>query len=267
MEPQIHRCLLVSALIFSGLIFSNNSWAQRSVDFAEDVFGYSVRDSAQCAFQWLDISGTGQALSFQASGAEPADDDGGVVLSLAEPFEFYGQPYQRVVVSSNGYVAFAEDLQQENGADYSNDCPLPAVPDNGAARLGRIAVFHDDLQAGGGGQVLHEYQASCQRPGPVSGEACTVIQWQNWDFHNNTGASIAFEVLLYHHSREIVAQYDNAGTLPTLSATMGVQNPALSSAAMFQCNQATALPSDGRWCLASPQDPETLLSASFEHVQ
>lgn len=264
MKQQTKPLLLSSLLLISLNGWSGSLWAQRSVEFAEDTFGYTLRNDAQCAYQWLDISATGQSITLQASGAEPADDDGGAVINLTEPFEFYATPYQQVVVSSNGYIAFADSLQEENGADYSNDCPLPAVPDNGAARLGRIAVFHDDLQAGSGGQIRHAYQASCQRPGPVAGESCTIIQWQNWDYHNNTGSNIAFELLLYHHSREIVAQYDNSGALATLSVTMGMQNPALSNASMFQCNQAMALPNEGRWCMVSPQDPESLLSTGFE---
>lgn len=255
---------LLLAVTLTQLLVPGCLWAQRASVFADDQFGYQLSSDAACASQWVDISASGQALSLQAAGAEAASDEGAALVSLSEAFEFYGREYLRLVVSSNAYVAFAETLAEENGADFSNDCPLPAVPDNGAAKLGRVAVLHDDLQAGSGGEIYQAYLNPCPRPGDFPGEACTVIQWQNWDYHNQTGASLSFQLLLYHQSRQLVAQYQNPGAISSDSATLGLQSPRLDSAASFACNTAASVPSGGSWCATYPLSAEQILVNGFE---
>jgi len=236
----------------------------RPQPFAPDLYGYAFLDTASCPLQWLDISATATPLSLQAATAAPATDDGGTVVNLTEAFEYYGRPYQQIIVSSNGYIGFAADLQSENGGDFSNDCPLPAVPDNGPSLLGRIAVLHDDLEASATGQVFTAYLAPCPRAGAVAGEACTVVQWQDWDYHQQPGASLSFQLLLYHQSRAIVAQYQNAAAIVSDSVTLGFQSPALNSALVLACDQPSGVPASGAWCAANPIAIEVCLATGFE---
>lgn len=256
------RLFLVSGVL---LLVAMPATAQRMAQaFAPDAFGYTLLAADQCPQQWLDISASGQLLSLQPAGAEPADDDGAAQLTLAEAFEFYGRTYTQLMVSSNGYVGVAADANGDNGGDFSNDCPLPAVPDNGAAALGRLLPLHDDLQAGASGEVRSAYLAPCPRPGGLAGEACTVVSWSDWSYHQQPGASVAFQLLLYHQSRQVVSQYQNVAAIDSASATIGLQAPQLAGALTVDCNQPLALPSSGAWCAAYPLPVETLLSNGFE---
>lgn len=246
------------------MAFSAASFGQRTVSFEADRFGYELRQSAQCANQWIDISGSGSELSLSASGSDPAGDDGGVQLSLPEGLEFYGRWYQSLVISSNGYIAFAENLAAENGGDFSNDCSLPAVPDNGASSFARVAAFHDDLEAGDAGQIFFQHFTSCPRVGPLAGESCTVLQWHRWALHGAPSDELSFEILLYPASREVVVQYQNVDAMPSISASMGLQSANLRSALNVACNQSNALPPQGAWCAAFPAPVETVYNNSFE---
>lgn len=259
-QELILRGIVIACL----MLVSIHASAQRADLFAADAFGYQSTTGTSCDLQWVDISASGQLLSFEAAATAAADDDGGVVLELSEPFEFYDAIYQQLLVSTNGYVAFTTSLTAENGGDFSNDCPLPAVPENGAADLARIAVLHDDLTAGSNGQVFYAYQANCTRAGLVSSEACTIIQWQDWDYRQPSGEMISFQLLLYHQSRAIVSQYLDVATIGSASATIGIQNASLHSAHMLNCNAESALPPTGAWCITHPLNPEQMLVSGFE---
>lgn len=230
--------------------------------FADDVFGYQIAASGSCPTQWVDSS-AGQTLILQAAGTEiPANDDGGAELTLDWAFEFYGQLQQQLVVSSNGYVGFAADLLAENGGDYSNDCPLPAVPENNASALGRIAVWHDDLQGSAGSITVAQFD-DCPRPGRLPGDACSVISWQNWGVLAGISAGLDFQLLLYRRARDVVMQYGS--DLPdSSSVSIGIQHPALLTGVNLACNVTASVPDNSALCIEHPLAPDTLLSDGME---
>ncbi|MEO1087664.1 MAG: hypothetical protein AAFY88_25800, partial [Acidobacteriota bacterium] len=90
-----------------------------------DTFGHVIFDtpSGFCASDFIDISATGTALTFTASGIFDPNDDGGAALTLAAPFSFYGTDVTDVVVSTNGYVAMGTTggLADEDGGDFNED--------------------------------------------------------------------------------------------------------------------------------------------------
>lgn len=246
------------------VLLSGTAFAQREVSFVPDQFGYQLRDDNQCPQQWIDISATGTALELTAASEETASDDGGVQVDLPQGVEFYGRWYESLVVSSNGYLTFAESLAEENGGDFSNDCSLPAVPDNSASRFGRVAAFHDDLESGSNGQMYFQHFATCPRTGVLVGEACSVVLWHQWGLHNAPEEALSFEIVLYPASREIVVQYEDVNAMPGLSATAGLQAANLRSALNVACNQSNALPEQGAWCAAFPAPIESIHGNGFE---
>ena len=131
--------------------------AQDRSDFVRpDIFGYQT--DAACIQQFVDIAVSGSPVALSDS------DDGGGTVSLSSAFSFYGTSHSDLVVSSNGYLAFAADLAGDAGTDFSNDCALPAVPDQGPAVPARVMVLHDDLEAvDGASAVASQYFASCPR--------------------------------------------------------------------------------------------------------
>lgn len=238
-----------------GWILPSPAAAQRPSSGGFDAFGYQLfdGDDAECANQFVDIAGSGAVVPLIASGAEPAKDGGGGVVSLSSPFELYGQILTSLVVSSNGYLGLAPSLAGEDGGDFSNDPLLPAIPGNSPAAIVRLFVFHDELSGDAtGGDVRFEHFAVCPRPsGAVAGEACTVLQWSGWGFLASPGV-FDFQAILYHTSFAIALQIDLGG-LSHAGATLGIQDSTAGSA--LQYFPAAPLAGTTAVCLFEPRFP------------
>lgn len=193
-----------------------------------DDAGTQAWDSTQsaCAAAFADISATGTQLVLSDG------DDGGAVIALTEPFQLYGEELSSLVVSANGYLAATGSLLRDSGGDFSDDCPLPAIPEPGPAATGRILALHDDLAAGATGQVFQQHFASCPRSSEAVGdESCTVVQWDQWASLDG-GTTFDLQVVLYHSSFEVVSQY--RGVVPA-DATVGLQAADASTALAPTC--------------------------------
>jgi len=202
-----------------------------------DRYGYANFDAApSCPSSFIDIAASGTPLTLTASGTPLATDDGAAALPpLAQPFELYGAPVSGFVASSNGYLAAASSLGAEDGGDFSNDCPLPALADNAVATQSRIMVLHDDLD-GGSGTLATQYFSTCPRVSDSGAvEACTVVEWANWSRVNVAGSFDA-EVVLYHTTFEIAVQFRNLQAAYTQGATIGLQNSDATSSSQYACN-------------------------------
>ena len=209
-----------------------------------DAFGYAARDSAEgfCAFQELDISATGTLL-------EPDDsDDGGVEVELADgqPFDFYGAPLSRVTMSTNGYLAADPD---DDGGDFSNDCPLPR-PLGGDAR--RIAPLHDDLVLEGG--LFHQHFDACPRPQGAGTEVqpCDVFQWEDMRYFSVTGDRFDFQAILYRESFDLVFQYGPGDPRRGDRSTTGIQNAGGDVGLTYACNERDTLAPNAAVCIFHP---------------
>lgn len=237
---------------------------------AADTFGHRIFDNAsgQCGFSIVDISGTGTPLTYTASGGFPAADDGGAAVTLAAPMTFYGTTVNNIVVSANGYIAMGtpNGLADEDGGDFSEDCPLPATPANAVATASRIHPFHNDLAGdGSGGTTYVEYFAVCPRASEAGVEDCTIVFWDDWGTFAGGADSYDMQAVLYHQSGLIAYQYDDPlGLLDPTTAAIGMQNAVPDDAAVYACQASVPVngnsvctfdPScEGPGCLA-PAEP------------
>lgn len=231
------RTRLPAAL--AALLFALPAFAQREAPSGFDAFGYRLRSSphAACPAQWIDLS-AGTPLTLVAAGDDAAaDDDGGTALPLPLPMRFYGQTHAGLVVSSNGYVAFADGLDDEDGGHWRSDCPLPAIPDNRHARFARIHALAADLERGALGDLRWQHFADCPRPAARGSDACTVVQWLRWQRRGTSGL-VDMQVVLYHASGEIAVQYGDLDALATAGATVGIQDGEARSALALACGTA-----------------------------
>jgi hypothetical protein len=223
-----------------------------------DGYGYLVAGGgAACAYAAVDVSASGTPLALVAAGPDAtALDDGAAPLALAEPFAFYGESRTSLVVSSNGYVAFADSTDAENGADFSNDPYLPAVPDNTPSTAGRIYAYHDDLTGeAAGSQLRAQHYAACPRASEaIAGESCTVVQWKNWA-RIAGGGSIDVALVLYHASGEIAIQHAALDSGAGDSACVGIQNADASDGLAWSCNGARTLTPASSVCWFDPAHP------------
>ncbi|MEM1206649.1 MAG: hypothetical protein AAGN66_25665 [Acidobacteriota bacterium] len=224
-----------------------------------DLFGYRWfdQDEPECNYAFFDISGSGTPLTFTASGTFPADDDGGAAVALPAPVDFYGTLVNQMVVSTNGYISMGATLGTEDGGDFSEDCPLPASPDNAVAFGSRLLPYHNDLAGDGtGGTVFYEYFTGCPRPGEAGVEDCSIVQWDDWGFFNGT-VGYDMQVVIYHGSGLFVYQYDDPGAqLDGSSTAIGLQNASAAIALEIGCDTLGAVGDGTALCIYNPNCSE-----------
>jgi Zn-dependent metalloprotease/subtilisin family serine protease len=163
-----------------------------------DRTGYTWIDSDENggpAYQWNDIRTSGTFLS-TVSGC----DDCFQMQRLSFRFPFYGNSFDTMYVSSNGYITFVA------GNSQYNNFPLPST----SAPANLIAAFFDDLHPGNGGDIyFRDY-----------GDRA-VVQFDNVYPYNGSGV-YTFQLVL-EPSGNIYLYYNNL-TGPLTSATAGIQN-------------------------------------------
>lgn len=242
------------AVLLAGGLLALPAAAQRPGS-GVDAYGYQLFDQGQpeCAYQFVDIAGSGTPVVLTASGAEPARDDGGAVVAISNSFELYGEALSSLVMSSNGYLGIATSLADEDGGDFSNDAVLPAIPDQEPSTVARIMAFHEELSGeAAGGTTQSQHFAVCPRPsGAIAGEPCTVLQWSGWGFLSLPG-TFDLQAILYHTSFAIALQID-LGAIIHGDATLGIQDSAASSA--LQYPPGATLTGTTAVCLFEPRFP------------
>jgi uncharacterized repeat protein (TIGR01451 family) len=221
-----------------------------------DPYGYVVyeQDDPECGFDLVDLGPGGDPVIFTASGAAPADDDGGAVITLGDAFELFGEPMTSFVMSSNGYLAAASSLAAEDGGDFSNDSRLPAIPGNAKGVPARLLAYHDDLSGSmTGGSAYSEHFADCPRPSEALGsEACSVFEWTDWSVPAG-GDPFRIQAVVYHASYEIVFQA-RPGATPLRGGTIGIQNADATLAVQYRDTEPE-LSGDTAVCIFDPRFP------------
>lgn len=224
-----------------------------------DLYGYALVDSElgpACAYDYIDLGEDAQALALVPGHPAAASDDLAAVLPLAEPFEFYQLANEALVVSANGYLAAASSLASEDGADFSNDCSLPARADNARAVQDRIYVYHDDLRPQAGGEIRHAYFPACPRAGATDrAEPCTVVEWNRFERATALQSSqpLRAQAVLYHHSHAIALQYASVDDSRAAQATIGLQGLDGRTARQVGCDLQDAVQPRQAMCFFDPR--------------
>ncbi len=163
-----------------------------------DSTGYTWIDSDDPAgptYQWQDISTSGTRMS-TVSGC----DDCYQAQPLSFSFPFYGNTFDTLFVSSNGYITFG------TGSSQITNYPLPST----SAPANLIDALHDDLYPSSGGDIYFEDYGNR-----------VIVQFTNVYPISGSG-SYTFQIVL-EQSGTIYLYYDNL-TGPLTGATIGIQN-------------------------------------------
>lgn len=178
---------------------------------ATDAFGYTA---ALAPYSFTDISGSGTPVTVWAGGA----DDGSSILNLPFNFRFYGADFNKVAVSSNGYLQFGNQ-----SAYYATTCLGSNLDPRGI-----VALYWTDLDPGAGGAVYTQVLGS-------PGNRVVVVQFQDVP-QNYYGGSVTAQVRLYEADRSLeLAWASTAGAGAGLHAVAGLRSA-------FDCPNRTALP-------------------------
>jgi len=167
-----------------------------------DQYGYyciESRDTGSAytpVYQWIELDpgygGTGTNLNFSDIDSEGS----GVYSTISIPFafRFYGQIYDHITITSNGYL-----MPGANGSvEWMNwSIPGPMVPKP------IIAPFWDDLVTSNGGKVLYQYRQDIH---------AMVVEWSRMRNSYNTSAVETFEVWLHEAPADSSVSTDNAIT-------------------------------------------------------
>jgi subtilisin family serine protease len=167
-----------------------------------DAFGYRWIDSDEPggpAFSWMDIGMSGTPIA-----GLDGDDEISAPIPLGFNFSFYGNTFDSVRVSTNGWISFTSTVATGTTA-YSNQ-PLP----NSAAPENLLAAFWDDLH----------FRGALRAAYLATGDSF-IVQYTEVDRYT-TGSTLTFQAEL-RATGEIRFRYLNmAGVLN--SATIGIQN-------------------------------------------
>ncbi|TDR45923.1 hypothetical protein DFR29_104359 [Tahibacter aquaticus] len=243
------RPILASALLLAAVSAHGN----RSDVLQGDAYGHRISaDPALCAYEPIDMSAAASLAPIAAGGSASALDDGAAVVDLPQAFPFYGTAPTRLSVSTNGYIAFVNAADEEDGGDYNNDPYVPSLPDNARAGSARLYVYHDELNGEGGGASLRSaYFAHCPRTSLIPDEACSVIAWKGWSRGGSSG-SLDVTAVLYHGSGNIALQYASLDASAGNSACIGAQSDGAIDGVSWSCNGGRSLAAATAVCIFDP---------------
>lgn len=166
-----------------------------------DAFGYKYDDTVP--YQWIDISGTGKTdLTLK-------EDDRVVTVPIGFDFMFYGNTYDEVGVSTNGYLIFGSATNQSGNLDIPNDDSINNI----------LCSFWDDLFPPAAGNIY--YQSFSDK---------FIVQWNDIPhICDNELSRFTFQVILYRNSNAIKFQYKEMKNgscyyADGRSATIGIEN-------------------------------------------
>ncbi len=225
-----------AVLFFTVALFSARQ--SSALTGGPDAWGYTFIDSNEAsgpAFQWIDISSSGQQVVFygdDVSSNSPSPNGIGSAVDLEVPVVLYGETFTRAVPTSNG--ALSLDFN-DTGADNDNDCPLPV--NLSGIRDARIYPLHDDLGWVNGPNRGVYYEYLPVSPHPHHNCGVSVFQWKNI---GDAGATyfIDFQVLLFDNG-DIIMQYGAGNATVGATSTTGIQNADGDIGLTYACDTAS----------------------------
>ena len=196
-----------------------------------DIYGNQI---GACDRQFIDISSSGTSLTFvPVTSNYSANDEGVASVNLTQSFNLYGNTISSLYLSSNGYISIDSS---ESGFDFSNDCPIPALPSNiseGVSTRARLMPLHDDLVVG---NLYHKHFNVCPRQSDLGNDlSCDVFMYDNVELWENNISPFAFEAILYPTVNQWVYQYEGTGFNP-LTSTVGQQSDSADDGLSYSCN-------------------------------
>lgn len=211
-----------------------------------DAFGYIFLDNAELmgpVYNYYDISATGTNADLSA------DDEASDPIPIGFTFNFYGQNYSQVQMTTNGLLDFT--LSGNDG--YDNECPLPDasiyIPDS------TIFVLHVDLDLGNdNGAVYYQTFAQCPVQSGGSG-ACTIFQWENAEYYPSS-EEFDFQAILYSNGN-IVKHFGPGIPITGDESTTGLQNSDHTIGITYACETTDTITDNLAVCYLHPASGKT----------
>lgn len=187
--------------------------ALRSLDSAAGAMGYVDGQSpytvSEAAFHFEDISAGASYLFL-------ADDQVSGPRSLGFNFEFFGQSYNALYVSSNGFVSFLSG--QGDGAGFGQPIPTSSKPN------GIIAGWWRDLNPERGGFIRHKTMGT-------AGDRVFILEFNGIPHFSDVTLTVTMQIKLFEASGDIEVHYvrapadgrEHTAGIENQTGTQGVQ--------------------------------------------
>jgi hypothetical protein len=177
-----------------------------------DDFGYRWIDNYTSpttledppVYSWVDITGVGTPITTWTGSA----DDGYIdPILMGLSFWYYGDSYDSLVISTNGWVSFLRQTSNYLG-NYQ--------PGTGHDPTAGVFPNWDDLDGYTAGTVYYYYDSAGNR---------FIVSWIDWAYHGDSTNACDFQVILDADDSTLVFQYGTAadGSYQT-DITVGIQD-------------------------------------------
>lgn len=191
-----------------------------------DNFGYNFTDSTEgrICYNWIDIIRTGRDTGINC-------DDCGVNVPIGFNFNFYGNDYTTITVSSNGYLTFGG-----NPVYFSNYCIPDTDPPNNL-----ICPFWDDLYSDCQGSAIYYDTRN------IGTDTAFIVEWVGNQFCCGCPQPyrLTFEAILYPDGNILFQYFNMTGPdrVDGSDATIGIENSDGTDGLQYSCDSPTI--SDG----------------------
>ena len=151
--------------------------------FGPDEYGYYCYDNtdmeytASPVYSYVDISGIGDQINLPDYGNE---QDATARIFLPFDFQLYGEVFDQIAVSSNGWIGAGDE---SNHTDFRN-YPIPTAF---GPTYGMLCPYWDDLVMGSG-HVYSYYDEENNR---------FIVEWHNVDHMSGGSQPHTFEAIIY----------------------------------------------------------------------
>jgi hypothetical protein len=193
-SPGIRRRLLPLVAACALVAWASHASAQMCPP-DPDAFEYSCFD-AEYSFDQV-------AMRTNLTG----DDQVGGPYAIGFPFEYYGQAYQSVYVSTNGFLTFLVD--QGNGCCSGQTFPSASLPNS------TVAGVWSDLHPRGGSITYG-----------IAGTAPNrrfVVSWNNIIYLSGN-TNLTFQIALYEGSNDVEIRHGPIGAPGRATVSSGIEN-------------------------------------------
>ncbi len=155
-----------------------------------DNYGYFAFDNTDTGYQnfvpsynWIEINPEAQNTDYQGESLDLTDTaenyDVGVTIDLPFDVQYYGEVFEEISVSTNGYASFGRNADVSLARNWT--IPSPLGPND------MLAVYWDELRTAAGSDILYYYDEDNGR---------FIIEWYDMR-HHYSQYSCTFEVIIY----------------------------------------------------------------------
>ncbi|KAA3596591.1 MAG: T9SS C-terminal target domain-containing protein [Calditrichaeota bacterium] len=209
-NSNLKKLTLVLILSLCVLAIGKSKKNQNKINLSggPDSFGYTFFDSNEPngpIYNFIDISQTGTLTNF-------TDTDDALELinleaiSTGKEFNFYGNLYTKILVSTNGWLTFDTTFSGNTIIDFPQTGPNNT-----------IAILSEDLNPAANGDIFYLQD-------DVNGKL--IIQWENVPFYNDATSNTRFQVILDYNFNNILFNFEEIiGTNTNLnSCKIGIED-------------------------------------------